>query len=50
MRFMTTLEFPCFADFFIGILKTRQESGFPYPAVEETVNSMEQKDSSLMLN
>jgi hypothetical protein len=41
---MSRLKFSCFADFFVRIFKTREESGFlKNPPVELTVNSMEQK-------
>ncbi len=42
--FMTRLEFSCFGDFFVRILKTRVEYAFRWnPPVEVTANSMEQK-------
>ncbi len=41
--FMHRLEFSCFADFCVCVLKTRVEYGFLAPLVDETVNSMDQK-------
>jgi hypothetical protein len=42
--FLNRLKFSYFADFFVRIFKTREESVILlYPPVEETVNSMEQK-------
>jgi hypothetical protein len=49
--FRIKLEFSCFADFFVRILKTRVEYGFLYnPPVEGTVNSMEQRLECFLLN
>ncbi len=44
MLFKNRLVFSSFENFFVSIIKTREEYGFLYnPQVERTVNSIEQK-------
>jgi hypothetical protein len=51
MLFMSRVEFSCFMEFFVRIIKTRVEFGFRLNLpVEGTLNGMEQKTGVLKLN
>ncbi len=51
MPFINRLDFSCFADFFVRIIKTRVEYGFLFnSSIEGTVNSMERKTLVILMS